>query len=302
MGHELSDGVSTFHFDFHKNISCPKLTCQEYYYSSKLTTYAFGVYSGETGKGSAYIWPETVAPKHPDSLLSCINHHLKETEEANRTWNIFWADNTRSQNKNLTVVMYFDNLVSSGERQRIDYKFLIAGHSFGQVDRNCGRCEGVLKKKETIETPRDYVNLINHSLSPEITWFEMKQDQFHCYSKWLRTKYAEQRKDVYGQPYRFSDMVYFNFGLGERIDPADGTVRTFRHPGVVWMRETLDPREEPTEVDLRHPQHIDLDRTNLKLLNSKPIKLSKKKREDLDNLTKYLSPQAKTYYGSFLGS
>lgn len=302
MNHELSDGVSTFHFDFQKNISCPKLSCQESYYSSKLTTYAFGIHSGETEKGAVYIWPETIAPKHPDTLLSCLNHHLQETEEANRTWNIFWADNTRSQNKNYTVVLYFENLVSSGDRKRIDYKFLIAGHSFGQVDRNAGRCERVLKREGTIETPSDYISLINKSLSPKITWIGMEQDQFKCYSKWLRNKYADQRKDVNGRSFRFSDMVHFNFGIGERVDPTDGTLGTFRHPGIVWMRKTLDPCEEPTEVDFRLAQHIDLDNTTLKSLNSEPIKLSEKKSKDLLSLTKYLSPQGKTYYGSFLGN
>ena len=163
MHRELSDGVSTFHFDFHKNISCPKLSCQESYYSSKLKTYAFGIHSGETQKGTVYVWPENVAPKHPDTLLSCLDRHLLETEEQSRKWCIFWADNTRSQNKNYTIVMYFENLVSSGARQRIDYKFFVAGHSYGPVDRNTGLCEHIFRREQTIETPTDYVNLINNS-------------------------------------------------------------------------------------------------------------------------------------------
>jgi len=186
MDRELSDGVSSFHLDFLKNISCPKLSCQESYYSSKLTTYAFGIHSGESGKGTVYVWPETVAPKHPDTLLSCLNRHLQETEEANRKWNIFWADNARSQNKNYTVVLYFENLVSSGERQRIDYKFLIAGHSYRPVDRNAGLCESVLKREGTIETPTDYIELVNKNLCPNITWVEMEQERFKCLQTCLK--------------------------------------------------------------------------------------------------------------------
>lgn len=125
MARELSNGVSAFHFDFLKNICCPKLSCQDSYYSSKLATYALGIHSAETEKGTVYLWPETVAPKNPDTVVSCLERHLNETEEEHRKWCIFYADNTRSQNKNYTVVKYFENLVSSGARQRIDYCLVI---------------------------------------------------------------------------------------------------------------------------------------------------------------------------------
>ena len=304
MNRELSDGVSSFHFDFHKNLCCPKLSCQEAYYSRKLTTYAFGIHSGETDKGSAYVWPESVAPEHPNTLLSCIDFHLSEVEPENRKWNIFWADNTRSQNKNNTVVMYFEHLVSSGIRQRIDYKFLIAGHSFGVVDRDGGRAESVLRRRSTIETPADYVSLINNStLNPNITWYEMERPRFKCFSDWLREKYTERRKDVNGRPFLFSEMMHFNFGIGERLDPADGILKTYRHPGVVWMRKSLEPQETPTEVDLKKSRgRMELNINNLNPLNNEPIELSDKKRADLLSLSKYLSPRGKTYYRSIIGS
>lgn len=304
MERELSDGVSSFHFDFHKNISCPKLSCQESYYASKLTTYAFGIHSGETQKGTVYLWPESVAPKHPDTLLSCLDLHLQEVENENRKWCVFWADNTRSQNKNYTVVMYFENLVFSGARQRIDYKFFIPGHSYGPVDRNTGRCEQIFRKEQSIETPRDYAKLINESeLSSKMNWIEMEQQHFKCYSTWLRTKYKEQRKDANKQPCHFSEMAHFNFGIGERTDPTDDTVKTFRHPGEIWMRRTLDPREDPTVLDIRiKGQDRDLSRTTLKNLNSTTIQLSEKKRKDLLSLCKYLSPGAKAYYHSIIGN
>jgi len=169
------------------------------------------------------------------------------------------------------------------------------------MDRNAGLCESVLKREGTIETPTDYVELVNKNLCPNITWVEMEQERFKCYSKWLRNKYADQRKDIYGQPFRFSDMSHFNFGIGERVDSNDGTVKTFRHPGVVWMRKTLDPLEEPVEVDFRQNQHTDLSTRTLKSLHSKPIKLSDNKCKALLSLTKYLSPHAKTYYQRAVG-
>jgi len=298
MDRELSNGVSAFHFDFLKNINCPKLSCQESYYSSKLTTYAFGIHSAETERGTVYTWPETVAPKNPDTVLSCLDRHLAEIEEEHRRWCIFYADNTRSQNKNYTVVKYFEYLVSSGSRQRIDFKFFLPGHSYGPVDRNTGQCEMIFRRHQTIETPMDYVSLINDKLSPRIHWLEMEQRHFKFYSRWLKEKYFEQRKDTNGQPCHFNEMTHFNFGIGERVDPKDNEVKVFRHPGYVWMRRSLDPEEEPTVLDLRvtaEPEIV-LSRNNLKLLNNRPIKLTDKKCNDLLNLCKFLSPDAKTYY------
>lgn len=302
MERVLSDGITTYHFDFHKNLVCPKLSCQEAYYASKLATYAFGIHSSETGKGTTYIWPETVAPKHPDTLLSCLNFHLTEVEETNRTWNIFWADNTRSQNKNYSVVMYFENLVESGFRKRVDFKFYISGHSFGPVDRNAGRAESVIRSEQQIETPADYVELINNqSALTGITWIELRQHRFRCYSDWLRAKYIEHRKDVNGGHFLFSEMVHFNFGIGERVDPLDGTLKTYSHSGVVWMRKTLNPRENPVELDLRRKRgQKDLKDIPLQALNNDAIELSNKKQEDLTTLSKYLKPNGKTYYRNII--
>lgn len=297
MDHAISHGVNSFHFDFNKNLQCPKLACQDSYYASKLTTYAFGVHSAETRKGTVYIWPESIAPKNPDTLLSCLNYHLSVTEEENRSWNIFWADNARSQNKNFTVALYFEHLVASGARQRVDFKFLISGHSYADVDRDGGRAESVIKRHETLETPADYVNLINgSSLSPNITWIEMAQPQFKCYSTWLRTKYNDSRKDINGRPFRFSDMAHLNYGIGERVDPRDMRVKTFSHPGIVWMRKSLDPREDPIEVCFTKDPLETTRSSNLRQLNNRLIKIHEKKRHDLKNLSKFLSPQGRRYY------
>ena len=126
----------------------------------------------------------------------------------------------------------------------------------------------------------------------------MEQSHFKCHSKWLSGKYFEQRKDIHGHPCHFSEMVHFNFGIGERVDPNDNEVKVFSHPGFVWMRRTLNLEEEPTVLDLRiaAAQENVLDRNNLKLLNNRPIKLSEKKCRDLLNLCNYLSPDAKAYY------
>lgn len=302
---EPTHGVSVFHMDFHKNVMIPKLTAQQTYYLRKIKLYAFGIHSAETNKGTTYAWSECTAEKNPETLVSCLDLHLRQTESNNRKWNIFWADNTRSQNKNHTVVFYFDYLVASGFRVRIDYKFLEAGHSFGAVDRDGGLAEGLFRNAEHLETPVDYAETINNSsLFPKLTWILPPQSAFKSYATWLRKTYRVRRKDIFNQAYRFSDTMYFNFGIGERVDPTDGIVKTFRHPNCVWLRKTLDDREQPIEVDFRRRT---LERTrfreeDLSALSTVSIKPNEKTCQDLEKMLPYLRPAGKAYYNSILSS
>ena len=93
--------------------------------------------------------------------------------------------------------------------------------------------------------------------------------------------------------------MHYNYGIGEREDPADGIVKTFSHPGVVWIRKTLDPTEEPIEVDFRKSQEtVSLKSKDLLPLNQGHIKPPGKSCKDLEKLCKFLSPQAKEYYAT----
>ena len=300
---EQIDGVSVFHMDFHKNVTIPKLTANRTYYSRKLKLYAFGIHSAETNKGTTYAWTECTAAKNPETLVSCLDTHLRHTEPHNRKWNVFWADNTRSQNKNHTVVFYFDYLVACGFRERIDYKFLEPGHSFGAVDRDSGLAESLFKNAEYLETPIDYADTINNSsLFPRLTWILPPQSAFKSYSTWLRKKYRARSQDIFKQDYRFSDTMYFNFGIGENVDPTDGIVKTFRHPNCVWLRKTLDQREQPVEVDFRKPERTRqrLHERDLAPISTSCIKPNDKTCHDLSEMLPLLRPAGKAYYNNIL--
>ena len=113
--------------------------------------------------------------------------------------------------------------------------------------------EGLFRNAEHLETSVDYAGTSNNYsfLFPKLTWILPPQSAFKSYATWLRKTYRERRKDISNQAYRFSDTMYSNFGIGERVDPTDGIVKTFRHPNCVWLRKTLDDREQPIEVDFR---------------------------------------------------
>ena len=51
------------------------------------------------------------------------------------------------------VLFYFDYLIASGFRERINYKFLEVGHSFGAVDHDGAL--GLFRNAEHVETRMD---------------------------------------------------------------------------------------------------------------------------------------------------
>ena len=52
-------------------------------------------------------------------------------------WSIWWADNCPGQNKNY-IMWFFQDLIRRNVYSRIDYKFLIAGHTYGSTDQAFG--------------------------------------------------------------------------------------------------------------------------------------------------------------------
>ena len=56
-------------------------------------------------------------------------------------WSIWWADNCPGQNKNNYIMWFFQDLIRHQVYSRIDYKFLIAGHTYGATDQAFGVIE-----------------------------------------------------------------------------------------------------------------------------------------------------------------
>jgi hypothetical protein len=135
-------------------------------------------------------------------------------------------------------------------------------------------------------------------------WVELEQTVFKDYSSWFDGKYCVQTTDITGERYSFTNAVHFNFGIGERVDTFDGDVKTYSHPGTVWVRQTMDPREEPKEVSFlrdRDGASVALCESNLKPINRRPIAPNENTRKGLKKLMPYLSPNGRRYYQKIIG-
>ena len=239
-----AQAIDVFHFDFQKNIPTPKLTVGKQFYHRLLWTHLFGIWSASKGILCAFMWNELVAHRGANDVVSCLSHFIFNTAlgRTGAKWSIWWADNCIGQNKNHCVVWFFQDLIRRNVFSRIDYKFLVVGHTYGPTDRCFGAIEKYLYKLENVYTPQEWYHHVQKSSSiAEV--MEMKQENFHDHRSYLRNIYTERNKDEERAPLQFSKAVWFNFGIGEEL--VGGVLQKKEHKNEVWLRYTHDITEVP---------------------------------------------------------
>lgn len=91
-------------------------------------------------------------------LLSYVQQHTYVPPE-NKELRLF-CDNCPGQNKNNTVVRFYQALVGSGRFEIVEHYFTIRGHLFLDCHRNFGVIKRSLRKFDRIYTIRKYFKLI----------------------------------------------------------------------------------------------------------------------------------------------
>ena len=294
--------MDVFHFDFQQNLPTPKLTVGKQFYLRLLWTFLFGIYSAFTRILTAYMWNELVARRGANDVVSCLYHFITK-QRLGRTgakWSIWWADNCPGQNKNNCVIWFFQELIRSRIYSRIDYKFLVVGHTYGPTDRKFGNIEKYLRRIETVYIPEQWYEHVEKSSTHLIHKNEvvrMEQRDFRHFYDHLKQMYTERSKDVNNKPIEFKTAVWFNFGWGEKN--IKGKVVKVDHPRHVWVRHTYDVQETPIEVCYfkKRGGKQELNEEPPCAYDEYPLAINPAKREDLQTLAKdFLPRQYRSFY------
>ena len=105
-----------------------------------------------------YCWPEFVAGKGSNEVVSCLYNFFRSVPEEVTTLYLFGS--CPSQNKNSTVMQYLFTLVRTGRYKLIQHHFPVRGHSFLPNDRDFGRTESKKKRQERVYTPEQWHDVI----------------------------------------------------------------------------------------------------------------------------------------------
>lgn len=169
MLREKEEGMMTFSFDCQKNLVLPKVPDQSCYYSRQLYLYNFTIVQGSSkdplNKSStfAYIWTENKFAKGANQIASAIYHRLINTNFEGITKIRLMSDGCAGQNKNIMMIaMCSKFLLENQQIKRIEVIFPVTGHSFMPPDRVFGNIEKVIKEKEVIIEPEEYIKEIQN--------------------------------------------------------------------------------------------------------------------------------------------
>ena len=294
--------VDVFHFHFQKNLPMPKLSVGEQFYQRLLWTYLFGVYSASHQLMTAFMWHEIMARRGANDVISCLSHFIYNTPlgRSGAKHSIWWADNCPGQNKNNCMIWFFQDLIRRKVYSRIDYKFLIPGHTYVPADRFLAIIEKHANKIENVFTPKDWkqhvCDAFVHS-EYKVQVVEMQQSNFRDYYESLNFRYTERTKDEDKNPLNFHSAVWFNFGSGEKV--VNNKVVECTHLNEVWVRHTYNISEEPQRVSYSKKRGMKETVIPRCLYQQYPLPIKKAKADDVKRLAvKYLPAQHQQFYAN----
>ena len=106
-----------------------------------------------------YCWPETIAKRGSDEVISCLQHFASQLPTCVTTLRLY-SDGCGGQNKNSNVMHYLFTLVVQGRFSYIRHTFPVRGHSFLPNDRDFGRTELAKRTNERVYTPAEWMDII----------------------------------------------------------------------------------------------------------------------------------------------
>ena len=153
------NAVLTLTFDFQQNFPLLHIPVSDIFYMQQLWMYAFGIHSCSDNHVKMYFWPESLAKRGSDEVISCLHNFLSTVPEGVTTL-FLYSDGCPGQNKNSNVMHYLYTLVCSGKFLKITHTFPVRGHSFLPNDRDFGRTAMRKRKCERIYTCEQWMEVI----------------------------------------------------------------------------------------------------------------------------------------------
>ena len=289
--HNSVDAVDMISFDFQQNLGTPNLQHNDMFYARQLGTYNFGIHDCVAEKGYMYMWDETVAKRGSSEVASCLKHFFHTYRTGARSL-ISYSDGCGGQNKNLTIVGFYNELHESGVYDILNHKFLTRGHTFLMNDTDFAQIEK-RKASATVYLPSDWFSVVkeaNHQSPFEVV--PMQQEEFMNFKDHILGKYTNRNFSLGGSTFR--DIHWLNFGWGEEIDPVSKKVTLVHHPNEVWMRCTYSDGEPWKKVKILKdkPGNVPLERLYPDPLVPAPAKVRDLKKMARDYIP---SPQRNFY-------
>lgn len=269
-------------FDLQQALPIPKLTTGPAFYCRKIWMYNLGIHDCTEGKGYMFLWTEDTAKRGSDEVASILLKFLSTKTDIDDL--IIFTDNCPGQNKNWLLIALWLQLINENKFKTITHHFLVSGHTHLPSDRDFALIEKRHRKyAPQVFSPTEWFDIIckSNKKSPFAVTV-MKQPDFFCFAPIL----ANIKKAVHtddGNNLDFATAFSFHFN--------NENTKVFHIKHSVnggYETATITKRGRPVQ-------------TSLAALNRKytePIKISKKKIDNVKSLLPYIPPVHHAFYHS----
>ena len=248
------------------------------------------------------MYDETIGSTGANEVLSLLNELLLklEVELGKHDQLIVWCDNSPAQFKENFLFFFMEHMIKETRFLRIDLKFLLEGHSYSICDRRFGSIQKVFDSRETIELPQQWATILRDSGLSNVKVHWVTQEMIKDYKSFLKLEYVSRNKDTDEQKFEVRKLAWLNFGYGEILDSEGGELCLVHHPGTVFLRFCINPKEKPSIVCYqKRKQLIELKPEFLTIWNQEMRPVRKDVKESCVKIAKkYLSTYAERFYSS----
>lgn len=168
------DSTLLLTFDCQKNLALPKIPDGAVYYSRQFYFQNFTVVRGYSHDNlgpdncTSFCWTENQYKRDSNLIASCVYYSLQNIDWRPYKRVILACDGCGGQNKNTTMLgMVACWLCKDAPKwiEEVEILFPVTGHSFIPPDRVFGQIEKVVKRKETIVDPNEYISITSNFAS-----------------------------------------------------------------------------------------------------------------------------------------
>ncbi|KAJ4440992.1 hypothetical protein ANN_10841 [Periplaneta americana] len=150
----------------------PLLPVNEIFYLCQVWQFNFCIHSAKSTKSTMFMWNESQGHKGVNDVVSCLNNYITKVLSAEVDSLYLFSDGCIGQNKNMKVVQYPITLVASGRLKCITHYFPVKCHSFLPCDTSFTRIEKIKRKKEKVETPREWEDIVKNEANFNVETFK----------------------------------------------------------------------------------------------------------------------------------
>lgn len=275
--------VEFFTFDLQKTLETPSLSTSVAYYSRQLWTYNLCIYNEVTNRAYMYMWYENVASRGADAIGSCIIKHLQAHIGADAKKVYLYSDSCGGQNRNIKMTLLLKKVLCLLDNvDEITQKFFIPGHSYNSCDRCFALIEKEKKVTSEVYVPEHWMNIVRHAKKkePKFDVIQMCANDFFS-SDCLLNLIVNRKVN--------SDNIKINwFDFDEIKNIKD-------KPFILFIKERKNLNRF-VEVHIYKKNILEGMFIDATLNQAKETTISKKKKEDLIGLLRYVPAEYHDFY------